>query len=387
MENTTTLVTDNKQIAKPKVKLSEIDLPFLVLVLILLVFGLIMLYSASYAVGYYRMDDSGYYIRDQLIFAAVGVVLMLVVSRFNYQILHRFAQPLMIVSLILLVVVLFMPPINNARRWISIPYVVTFQPSEIAKFAVILLFAHLISQNQARIKTFKYGVVPYAIVLLAIAALMLQQTHLSGTIIILMIGGVMMFVGGTALKWFVSAVVAAGTTIPLVYLYLLENAPHTLERFEIWRDPFMDTSDTSYQTVQSMLTIGSGGLFGLGLGNSRQKHLYLPEPQNDFIFSVICEELGFVGAAVVIFLFLLLFVRGIMIAIKARDKFGALLVIGIMTQVISQALLNIAVATNTIPNTGISLPFFSSGGTSLLMLLVEMGVVLSVSRQARLSKN
>ncbi len=384
LENT---AIKNTPATKPKVRISEIDLPFLVLVLILLCFGLIMLYSASYAVGYYRMDDSSFYIRDQLLFAAAGVVLMLVISRFNYQILHRFAQPLLIVSLILLVVVLFMPPINGARRWITIPYVVTFQPSEIAKFAVILLFAHLISQNQARIKTFKYGVMPYAIVLLAMSALMLQQTHLSGTIIIIMIGGVMMFVGGTALKWFISVVAAAGATIPLVYFYLLENAPHTLERFEIWQDPFMDTSDTSYQTIQSLLTIGSGGLFGLGLGNSRQKHLYLPEPQNDFIFSVICEELGFVGAVVVIILFLLLFVRGIMIAVNARDKFGALLVIGIMTQVVGQALLNIAVATNTIPTTGISLPFFSSGGTSLLMLLAEMGVVLSVSRQSRLTKN
>ncbi len=382
-----TLKSETKPVKKQRVKLSEIDLPFLALVLIILTFGLIMLYSASYAVGYYRMDDSSFYIRDQLIFAAVGVGVMLFATRFNYQLLRRFAAPLMYVTLALLMVVLFMAPINNARRWIVIPYVATFQPSEIAKFAVILLFAHLIAINQHRIKTFRFGVVPFVVVLGAIAALMLQQPHLSGTLIILMIGGVMMFVGGTRLVWFGVAIAGAVTAVLFAVLFVDDLVPYAMTRIEIWQNPFLDPQGTSYQTIQSMLTIGSGGLFGLGLGNSRQKHLYLPEPQNDFIFSVICEELGFVGALVVILLFLFLFIRGIMIAVNARDKFGAMLVVGIMTQVVGQALLNIAVATNTIPNTGISLPFFSSGGTSLLMLLAEMGVVLSVSRQSKITKN
>ncbi len=372
---------------REKIKLNEIDLPFLVLVLLLLTFGLIMLYSASYAVGYYRMGDSNYYISDQLIFAALGVVIMMVASRFDYRILKKFSSPIMIVCLILLVVVLFMPELNAARRWIIIPNVLTFQPSEITKFAVILLFAHWMSNNQTEMKTFKYGVVPYATVLALIAALMLQQPHLSGTLIIFMIGGVLMFVGGTRLIWFGVAGGAAAVAVLGAVLFVDDLVPYAMDRIEVWQDPFIDPQGDSYQTIQSMLAIGSGGLFGLGLGNSRQKHLYLPEPQNDFIFSVICEELGFVGGLLVMILFLFLLIRGIMIAVNARDRFGALLVVGIMTQVIGQALLNIAVTTNTIPNTGISLPFFSSGGTSLLMLLAEMGVVLSVSRQSRLTKS
>ncbi len=378
-----------EKVEKPRerIKINEIDLPFLVLVLLLLIFGLIMLYSASYAVGYYRMGDSNYYISDQLIFAAVGVIGMFIVSRFDYRILKKFASPVMIACLILLVIVLFMPAINNARRWIVIPYVLTFQPSEVTKFAIILLFAHWMSINPPLMKTFKNGVVPYATVLALVAALMLQQPHLSGTLIIFMIGGVLMFVGGTRLIWFGAAGGVALLGVLGAVLFIEDLVPYAMERIEVWQDPFIDPQGDSYQTIQSMLSIGSGGLFGLGLGNSRQKHLYLPEPQNDFIFSVICEELGFVGGFIVMLLFMLLLVRGIMIAVNARDRFGALLVVGIMTQVIGQALLNIAVTTNTIPNTGISLPFFSSGGTSLLMLLAEMGVVLSVSRQSRLTKS
>lgn len=372
---------------KNKLQLNELDAPFFILVLILVCFGLIMLYSASYAVGYYRMQNSAYYIKDQLIFAVVGVAVMFFISRFDYHLLRKFAVPVMGVTLVLLVVVLFMEEINKAKRWIIIPGLLTFQPSEIAKFAVILLFAHWISLNQSKMKTFKYGVLPYALLLCVIAGLLLLEPHLSGTVLILMIGGLLMFVGGTGIVWFIAAGTAAGAVVFGAVLFVDGLVPYAMSRIAMWQDPFSQTQDKGYQTIQSILAIGSGGLFGLGIGNSRQKHLYLPEPQNDFIFSVICEELGFVGALLVMLLFLFLLIRGLQIAIKARDKFGALLVIGIMVQVTSQALLNIAVVTNTIPNTGISLPFFSAGGTSLLMLLFEMGVVLSVSRQSKIIKN
>ena len=228
---------------------------------------------------------------------------------------------------------------------------------------------------------FAAGVLPFGILLGLVAVLMLLEPHLSGTLLILSIGAVLMFVGGTGLRWFA---LAGGLGVGAVFaavLALPQLVPYAADRLSSWRDPFADPLGEGHQTIQSLYAIASGGVAGLGLGNSRQKYLYVPEPQNDFIFSILCEELGFVGAALVIFLFLLLLLRGITLAVRARDKFGALLVVGFVVQVVLQAILNIAVVTNTIPNTGISLPFFSSGGTSLLMLLGEMGIVLSVSRQ------
>ncbi len=365
---------------------SAVDAPFLIIVLILVVFGLIMLFSASYATALYRFGDSFHFIKDQVLFAVVGVTAMFIASRVDYHIFHRLAWPLMVVSLLLLVVVLFMPALNNAHRWIQIPGLGTLQPSEIAKFAVIVLFAHIISINYAKMKTFSYGVIPFMVVLVPIIVLMILEPHLSGTILIVAIGGIMMFVGGTGLKWFGlgGGLVAGGITAAV--LAFPDLVPYAMTRIEMWKNPYLDIQGKGHQTVQSLLAIGSGGVMGLGLGNSRQKHLYVPEPQNDFIFSIICEELGFVGAMVVILLFVLLLVRGAVVALNAKDKFGAMLVVGIIAQVTVQAVLNIAVVTNTIPNTGISLPFFSYGGTSLMMLLGEMGIVLSVSRQGRSPK-
>ena len=231
-------------------------------------------------------------------------------------------------------------------------------------------------------KTFSTGVLPFGVILSVVTVLMLLEPHLSGTLLILGIGAVLMFVGGTGLKWFGLAGAAAGAAIAAAVILLPELVPYAADRLASWQDPFADPLGEGHQTIQSLYAIASGGIAGLGLGNSRQKYLYVPEPQNDFIFSILCEELGFVGAAVVIGLFLLLLLRGMYLAVRARDRFGALLVVGFVVQVILQAVLNIAVVTNTIPNTGISLPFFSSGGTSLMMLLGEMGIVLSVSRQA-----
>ena len=361
--------------------LPGMDLPFFLLVLTLLCFGLVMLYSASCAVGQYRFDDPYTYIRPQLLFALVGLAALWVASRLDYHILHAWAWPLFGLSLVLLVVVLFMPEYNGCRRWIVIPGLGTLQPSEIAKFSVIVLFSHLISLNHPKMKSFSVGVLPFALILGAVTVLMLLEPHLSGTLLILAIGAVLMFVGGTGLRWFALAGGGALAALAGALILLPDLVPYTASRLSSWLDPFADPLGAGHQTIQSLYAIGSGGALGLGLGNSRQKHLYVPEPQNDFIFSILCEELGFVGATLVILLFVLLLTRGLVIALRAADKFGALLTVGFTVQVVLQAALNMAVVTNTIPNTGISLPFFSSGGTSLMMLLGEMGLVLSVARQ------
>ena len=357
------------------------DLPFLLLILTLVAFGLIMLGSASWAVGLYRRGDAYAYLRPQLLFAAVGLAALWVASRVDYHIYHRLAWPLLGLSLVLLAVVLFMPEYNGCKRWIVLPGLGTLQPSEIAKFSVVLVFSHIIALNQSRMDQFRVGVLPFAAILGVVAVLMLLEPHLSGTLLILAIGAVLMFVGGTGLRWFGLAGAGALTALSLALVLLPDLVPYAADRLSSWLDPFADPLGDGHQTIQSLYAIGSGGATGLGLGNSRQKHLYVPEPQNDFIFSILCEELGFVGAALVLLLFFLLLWRGLVIAVRAPDKFGALLAVGFVVQVCLQAVLNIAVVTNTIPNTGISLPFFSSGGTSLMMLLGEMGIVLSVSRQ------
>ena len=366
-------------------KKTGIDAPLLIVTLVLTVFGLIMMFSASYANAIYMFGDGFYYIRNQIVWAAVGIAIMFIVSFVNYKIYHKAAWPLYIISEILLVITLFMPALNNAKRWIIIGGF-QFQPSEITKFAVIILFAHLIATHPSKMKEFKYGYLQPMLILLSIAAIMLQQTHLSGTILIFLVGICMMFVGGTKVRWFG---ITLGVVVPLgvAFIAISKKMEYAISRFQIWLDPFKDRTGDGHQTIQSLLAIGSGGLMGVGLGNSRQKHLYVPEPQNDFIFSIICEELGFIGAAFVIILFLIFIVRGFAIAMKARDKFSAMVAIGITVQVGLQAFLNIAVVSNTIPNTGISLPFFSQGGTSLVMLLAQVGVLLSISRFSSVNKN
>ena len=364
----------------PLQPLPAMDLPFLVLVLTLVGFGLVMLGSASGAVALYRRGDALAYLRPQMLYAAMGIAGMGLASRVDYHIFHKLAWPLLAVSLVLLAAVLFMPEYNGCKRWLVLPGLGTLQPSEIAKFAVVLVFSHIISLNHDRMQSFAVGVLPFALVLGVVAALMLLEPHLSGTLLILGIGAVLMFVGGTGLRWFVLAGIGGAAAIATAVILMPELVPYAADRLRSWQDPFADPLGDGHQTIQSLYAIGSGGAVGLGLGNSRQKHLFVPEPQNDFIFSILCEELGFVGACAVILLFSLLLLRGVTLAAHAPDRFGALLVVGFVVQVALQAVLNIAVVTNTIPNTGISLPFFSSGGTSLMMLLGEMGIVLSVSR-------
>ncbi|MEA5012367.1 MAG: putative lipid II flippase FtsW [Angelakisella sp.] len=362
----------------------SIDLTFLVLVLLLLVFGLVMMFSASYAYAYYYEDNSFHFITRQLVFAVLGLVTMAVLSTWDYHIWHKFAWLSMIVSVVLLVLVFTQPAINNAKRWIFIGSQ-SFQPSEIAKFAVVLLFSHIISINYEKMKTFRYGILPFGIILVILAGLLIAEPHLSGTVLIVFLGGIMIFIGGASLKWF-GAAVGGGVGLAAVAMMIPAIRDRAMYRINVWLDPFLDPQGAGFQTIQSLYAIGSGGLLGAGIGNSRQKYLFLPEPQNDFVFSVVCEELGFVGAVLVILLFVLLIWRGFTIAIKARDRFGTLLAAGLTAQVGIQAVLNVAVVTNTLPNTGIPLPFFSYGGTALAMLLAEMGIILSISRQTALEK-
>lgn len=365
---------------RKKKKLSGIDLPFLILTLLLLCVGLITLFSASYVDAIYntKTHNGAFYFIRQGGFALSGIVIMLLVSRFNYHKLHYFAVPSMVISLLLLAAVLTPLGIkhNGARRWLKI--VIEFQPSEIAKFAVILCFASLITVwGPKKMRTFRYGILPFIGMIGMLAGLLVWEPHLSGTVIIAVTGIVMIFLGGANLGWLVGmgcAGVAAGVGL----IFTLE---HAMARVRVWLDPFSDFRGDGWQGSQSLLAIGSGGFWGLGLGQGRQKHLFLPEPANDFIFSVICEELGMVGAVLIIIMFAALIIRGFQIALRAPDRFGTLLVGGITTQIAVQTIFNMCVVTGLVPVTGASLPFFSYGGTSLWMLLAEVGVILSVSRR------
>lgn len=380
------LVKTKKKFRFPKIlsATSGVDMPFLLLVSVILVIGLVMLFSASYPNAFYNhKGDSYYFIKNQLFFAVIGIFTMLIVSCVDYHALKNVSWSVLGLSFILLVVVLFMPPLNNVHRWIQIGSF-SFQASEITKFAIILTFATLIDKNFNKMETFKYGILPFGLILLPTLALLVKEPHMSCTIIVLLLAAGMLFIGGIKLRYF--GIVLGAVLLVLGYIVLFtDKLTYANNRVAGWLDPFgPDASVDTWQTRQGLYAIGSGGLFGMGLGNSRQKYLYIPEPENDFIFSVVCEELGFVGAVVILLLFAMLVWRGIVISIRAKDKFGTLLGIGLTAQVGLQVILNIAVVTNTIPNTGISLPFFSYGGTSLLMLLTQMGIILSISRTARL---
>ena len=359
---------------------SGLDLPFLFITITLVVVGLIMLFSASYPFAYYRYNDSYYFIKNQLFFAIFGIAVMIVISYFDY---HQFAIPILLVSFVLLVIVLAMPAIHDVHRWIEVGGF-SFQPSEVMKFALVLTFAHLISKNFKKMNTFKYGILPFAIILFPTVVLLVLEPHISCTVIVVLLAAGMLFIGGVKLRWFGAVLGIIGGALAYIVLFT-DKLTYGNERIAGWLNPFDSTADT-WQTIQGLYAIGSGGLLGQGLGNSRQKYLYIPEPQNDFIFAVVCEELGFIGAVIILLLFAMLVWRGIVLSMRAKDKFGALLGIGLTAQVGLQVVLNIAVVTNTIPNTGISLPFFSYGGTSLVMLLAQMGVVLSISRTSNLEK-
>lgn len=369
----------------------SVDIQFLAIAIALLTIGLVMLFSASYPYAYhYNNHNSYYYFSRQFIFSVVGLVAMAVMSKINYKWLRVATVPLLAVTLLLLVVVLFyhtkLPGADaDFKRWIPLGPL-TLQPSDIAKFSIILTFASYISDYYGKMRTFKYGIM-YPLGIIAIfCGLIFLEHHMSCTILMFLIGATLMFAGGSDWKLF-----AFGLGVLVLVIFVVVTFPDLLEnyagdRIKAWLDKDFSPGDKRWQTNNSLYAIGSGGLFGAGLGNSKQKYLYVSEPQNDFIFSIVCEELGFIGAAVIILLFAALVIRGFIIAGRCHDKFGTLVVIGIISQIGIQVGLNIMVVTDTIPNTGIALPFFSYGGTAMMMLLFEIGVVLSISRKSSQKK-
>ena len=354
-----------------------LDVPFLVLTVLLVLIGVLMMFSASYARAYSAEGKATYYFARQAVFAIVGIGIMLFFSTWNYQIWRSVSFFILAAAIVfLLLVPLIGIEENGAKRWIYLGFT-SFQPSEVAKLGIVLTFASMISYYRERMQSFREGILPFVVILAVVCGLLVLEPHLSAIIIIRGVSAAMLFLGGVKLRWFA---LGLGVVAVFVAVYLATKG-YAGDRIQAWLHPFEDESDSGYQIVQSLYAIGSGGLMGLGLGRSRQKYLYLPEEHNDYIFPIVCEELGFVGAMVVLLLFLLLILRGYWIALHARDRFGMLVVGGLTTLLALQVFLNIGVVTNLLPATGISLPFFSYGGTALLIQLFEMGVILSVSRQ------
>ncbi len=356
----------------------SVDPVFLILVLITLAVGLIMLYSASSAQSEF---DSGYtestrYLKKQALCAVIGLGAMVLFSRIPVQVWKDFSSVIYIVSIVLLLLVLVMgQSVNGATRWISIGGI-QFQPSEIAKFAMIVLFARLAEQFGSRVGQFRYGVMGYGVALLGLLIPLALEKHLSAILLMGMVAVTMMFISGTKMRFL--AMGAAGAVVfVLIYITLMGYAG---DRVSAWMHPEADPSDTGYQILQSLYAIGSGGVFGLGIGKSRQKYLYLPFQYNDYIFAIVCEELGMVGAVGIMMLFAALILRGYWIALHAQDRFSTMLAAGLISLIAIQTVVNLGVVTNILPSTGISLPFFSYGGTALAMNLGEMGMILSISR-------
>jgi len=361
-----------------------VDVPFVILLLLLLAVGLIMLYSASSAQSEY---DTGYtistkYLQKQAVCAVLGLGCMYCFSRIPSEFWLKWAWPLYGGGIVLLLLVLVAgESVNGARRWINIAGI-QFQPSEIAKFTMILVFARLTKGFGPDAKLFRYGVLGFGAALMGILVPLALEKHLSAIMLMGMVAVVMMYIAGTSPKWLLAGASAAAAFV-LVYISFMGYAG---DRVTAWLHPELDPGDTGYQILQSLYAIGSGGLFGLGFGKSRQKYLYLPFQYNDYIFAVVCEELGLVGAVLIIGLFIALILRGYWIALRARDRFSTVLAAGLITLIAVQTVLNLGVVTNLLPSTGIALPFFSYGGTALAVNLGEMGIVLSISRQRNETK-
>lgn len=377
----------NQKKQKAGTRYGGADITFIAVVLILLGIGVLMMFSASYAIAINEKGNGYFYAFRQVIFAGVGLVAMFVMSFVDYRILKNGKIALFgyIASVVLLILVMFIGTDlgTGCKRWINLGFT-TFQPSELAKFAVVVLFAYLIDKNYDNMKKAKTGIIPFMILLGIIAALLMKQPHLSCTILICLIGLVLIFIGGVRIWHFVIAAIfaaLAGVGV-VIYKTVVDGVGYFTTRISTWLHPF-ESEDLAgtWQTRQSLIAIGSGGPLGLGLGESRQKYLYLPEAENDFVFAVVCEELGLVGAVTIILLFVLLVVQGFHIATNAKDRFGMLIAIGFTLQIGLQAFINMAVVSGLIPNTGISMPFFSYGGTALIMQLMQMGIVLNVSRK------
>ena len=362
----------------------NVDIPFLSLTLLLLAVGLIMLYSASSAQSMYdtHYTVSTRYLQKQAFCAVIGIGCMWVFSRIPASFWLKYAWHLYFISIGLLLLVLVAgESVNGARRWISIAGI-QFQPSEIAKFTMILLFARLTKGFGTDVEKFRFGVLGFGGALMGILVPLALEKHLSAIMLMGMVAVVMMFVAGTRAKWLLAGAAGAAVFV-VIYITFMGYAG---DRVTAWLHPELDPRDTGYQILQSLYAIGSGGLFGLGFGKSRQKYLYLPFQYNDYIFAVVCEEVGLFGALLIMALFGALILRGYWIALRSRDRFSTILAAGLITLIALQTILNLGVVTNLLPSTGIALPFFSYGGTALAVNLGEMGILLSISRQRNQTK-
>ena len=402
-----------KDLASGKKKIRDLiargpmDITFLALVIALLTIGIVMMFSASYVNAWYDSsatvgNDPFYYVKNQILFAVIGLALMIGVSFVKTDVFRDMTGFVTVVSLLLLVYVLInpyeVPGKEQFKRWVEFPLIGSFQPSEIAKLALIMFLSFSMERHHKLIEKHWWMILPYLGIILLFCGLVYLENHVSGTLLMLGIGVATVYFGGVRIHW--SLYVVGIAALVIIGLYLVVNSEKFLEgyassRIAIWLKLLTgeeltkdEVRGSGWQSLQSLYAIGSGGLFGLGFGNSKQKHMYLPEPQNDFVFAVVCEELGFLRAIIIILLFICLVGRGFIIGLRARSRFEALLAMGISFHVGLQAALNIAVVTATVPNTGISLPFFSYGGTALVILLFEMGIVLSISRNSeRKAKN
>ena len=357
---------------------NPIDFTLLITILLLLSIGLIMVLSASSPSALSESGNSYSYFYKQAIFAVAGLCMMWVISKIDYRFYQKYAKLAYIISFLLLLAVPFIgTTVNGAKRWIYITDTLSFQPSEIVKLLMIIFYATILVKNRDELNKYGKGFIKHLMILAPIIVLLLIQPHFSASIVIIGIVAIMMIIAGC--KFWHFLVTGAVVGVPgIVALILLE--PYRLERVTTFLNPWSDATGSGWQIIQSLYAIGSGGLFGVGLGESKQKYLYIPEPHNDFIFSILSEELGFIGCAIVIILFGIFIWRGILIAMKSPDMFGSLMAIGITAQIAIQVIINIAVVTSSMPATGMPLPFFSYGGTSLFILLCEMGILLNISK-------
>ena len=377
-------MTKNKKTV-PNFINNQFDFILFVIIIILLSLGIVMVLSASAPSAIAESGNSYSYVIQQLKAAILGIILMLIISKIDYRIYRKFYKAIYWISVLILLLVLI-PGLglssNGATRWIDLKFI-QFQPSELTKIGLIVFYAGYLADHKSELKSFWKGFVkPLIYILPPIAILYFVQNHLSASVVIGAVTCVMMIMAGCRLLYFVIAglIGALVMTVGIIALQATGKGGFRIKRIMSFMDPWADATEVGWQAVQGLYAIGSGGLFGVGLGESKQKYLYIPEPHNDFIFSILAEELGFVGCVIVILLFAIFIWRGILIAIKSPDMFGSLLATGITTLIGVQVIINIGVVTSSIPNTGMPLPFFSYGGTALLILLCSCGVLLNISR-------
>ena len=352
------------------------DKTFLLLILILLLVGSIMIFSSSYVYSAKKLGDAMYYVKRQALYAGIGLLAMFGFSRLDYALIKKLTFPLFIISYLMLAAVPVLGRTHmGATRWIKIGPI-EFQPSETMKFALVLVLAFYLSYFSTKLHKFTFGILIPGSLIAIVCATTIVEHHMSGTIILFLLGLFMISIAGANLK----TIAIGGGAFAGVALVIVLFTDYMKDRLDAWLHAEKYLTGKGWQPYQSLLAIGSGGLFGVGLGNSLEKYLWLPEPHNDFIFAILCEELGLIGALGLITLFLLLVWRGLKIARNAPDLFSSYLVLGLICKVFVQFVLNIAVVTSSIPTTGISLPFISFGGTALMVQLGEMGIVLSISR-------